>query len=1431
MTITTGDDLDRTTSGRFVRNLALSLSGGALITLLGASAAHAEDLSDAGTVSDGTGQAHSGDATAVGNQSGTNSTQTVTVSGNLGTIQVINQRANVSNVGAAVSNTGGNIAIGNGSVNTASGEQTGASGLGPASNTGTAANSSNGSAAISTGDASSVGNRSNTTINQTANGSAHGLLGGILVINQDANVLNSGVALANSGGNIAAGNGSNNTAGLVQDANSAAGIAANSGKATNNSDGKATINTGNASATGNQSETNIVQSATGSAGGALGGLVIIDQNSFVANVGIAASNTGGNAAVGNVADNGDGGLFPGDQGAFLEQGIGNDVDPDIIGVASNNGEASNWSDGSAGITTGNASAVGNQSKTNVTQNANSDIEGPGGGAIISQGSNVLNIGLAAANSGLNAAVGNASNNYADVDQTAPSSGGLDVGVVGNFGLASNSSDGSADVHSGDAWANGNVAENNVSQTAVAEGGAFQLLPQVNSVQNIGASVANSGLNAGIGNVSQGDAFVEQNAELPADAIGIGVIGNFGMASNSSDGSAHITTGNAVATGNDSKTTIGQTIDPTGLILPTQLAVVTNAGVGIANSGGNVAVGNVSNNTADAGDQSAEIGTEGNVAPTIIAGTIVASNNGEASNSSDGAASVRTGNATGTGNSSETWVEQGSTGAIDGAGFILNTQVAAVQNTGLGVGNSGANLAVGNASVNDADIEDQTAEIASDNDDVGSVNVLAGIITAANNGTASNSSDGSASIATGNAEGWGNKSQTHLRQSEGGTISGLGGIINTQAADVVNSGVGLGNSGGNVAVGNISQNAVDLDQKASIGSDNSPDVDDIDIVGTFITATNNGTASNTSDGTANITTGDAMGTGNVSQTELTQATGGDVSGLGMVLNTQLGGVINNGLGVANSGGNVGIGNASLNGDPRGGASADLEQTAEIGSDNDLDPGDVSIIAFGPITASNSGEASNTSDGQADVITGGAQGQGNVSSTFLNQDPDSSVDGAGLVIGTQVAGVANVGVGIANSGLNAAVGNAAGQFDFFQGSDASAQAEQTARVGSGNDDTDDLDIVALGAITASNAGTASNSSDGTAKVKTGGALATGNASATNLTQAQSGTVSGLGLVAPTQVAGVANIGIGVANSGLNAAVGNLSANQATLTGDDAERQSADIVSGETDPTSFLALGPITAANSGEASNSSDGEACVCTGAAFASGNVSSTTLTQDLNLSTGGGLVILTEAGGVLNAGVGLANSGLNLAIGNISQNDATTIQDATINDALLPIALAQTAHNGGTASNKSDGAGKVATGNAKGTGNQSTTNFAQAADVDSALAVSSITGGTTNAGLGLANAGLNLGVGNASRNSATLEQDADGSGIVSNDGEATNDSDGDATIGDPSKCDDVPGGEKTPEKPGTPGLPRTGGPIEAEAAIALMLLLVGFGLRRKGQSLA
>src|SRR5690606_26593230 len=159
--------------------------------------------------SDGAGSTGTGDATAVGNQSGTNSTQTVTVSGNLGVIQVINQKANVSNVGVGVANTGGNIAIGNASSNNATAGQTGDGGVtGGASNNGTAANNSNGSALINTGNASATGNQSTTNLVQEAHGNAQVALGGILVINQAAPVNHFGVAAANSGGNVGVGNAS-----------------------------------------------------------------------------------------------------------------------------------------------------------------------------------------------------------------------------------------------------------------------------------------------------------------------------------------------------------------------------------------------------------------------------------------------------------------------------------------------------------------------------------------------------------------------------------------------------------------------------------------------------------------------------------------------------------------------------------------------------------------------------------------------------------------------------------------------------------------------------------------------------------------------------------------------------------------------------------------------------------------------------------------------------------------------------------------------------------------------------------------------------------------------------------------------------------------------------------------------------------------------
>ncbi|MDQ2649035.1 MAG: hypothetical protein M3Z03_05735 [Actinomycetota bacterium] len=1488
----------------------------------------------AGTASDGAGSTGTGDASAVGNQSGTNSTQTVTVSGNLGVIQVINQQANVSNVGVGVANTGGNIAIGNASTNNATAGQTSDGGVtGGASNNGNAANGSNGSALINTGNASAVGNRSNTNLVQEAHGSAQGTLGGILVINQDATVNNVGFAAANTGGNTAVGNTSNNGAGLLQESTSDGSLANNNGAATNDSNGKAVINSGNASATGNKSDTHIVQKASGSAGGSMGGLMIIDQDAFVLNAGIAAANTGGNTAVGNdsFSEANVGGLGAGSPQLATLTGAGGD-----IGVASNNGEASNWSDGNAIITTGDAGAVGNDSRTRVDQSANGTINGAFGGSVITQDSNVVNAGVAAANSGLNQALGNGSVNFADANQEASGDGFDDVGVVGNFGKASNASSGTGAVHSGGAFAAGNRSQTDVSQTAETTGGAFNLQTQGNAIVNVGLGAANSGLNAGVGNVSFNEAGVAQSADLladgdPADGVGVGVIGQFGLASNDSDGTGTITTGDASAVGNDSETALSQEIDPNGIAVQTQIATVVNAGVGVANSGGNVAIGNFSSNAAAAGVAGADAGialeplpSTGPLPPITVNGiegveqlfnpfiqealdevgpyfaplgalgggaipvgdataslgqlpenpldllqdagnylrdqfrapgtslpnhpdavndggvnasatddatltqgatidltgdldadTLVMANNGEASNASDGTATIHTGNAAATGNRSSTVLGQESNASIDGLGAVINTQVAGVANVGVGVANSGLNAAIGNAAQSSA-VADQTATLGGG---------ITGDITATgpvivnNSGTAANASDGNAAVWTGHAAGAGNNSGTELTQSANGEINGLGIGINTQAGGVLNAGLGVANSGLNLAVGNASNNEAALVQEANV-------VPDGDLTAGSIVVSNAGEASNASDGTAGIITGNAEGTGNTSETRFRQEVDATVDGGGAVINTQLGGVANLGLGVGNSGLNAGVGNISNNdvgpdlGDPG------LDQVANVIPDGDLTVGLDTPLGFlgQPLTVSNAGEASNASDGTALLRTGNAQGQGNVSATAFGQHADGTIGegGLGVVPNFQVGAVVNAGAGIANSGVNLGIGNAAGTLD---GDENLARVDQVSTAGGGGD----LDVI--GPLTVTNNGRALNSSDGTAKVHTGGALATGNASATNFSQAVLGDVDGLGLVVGPQIGFVANVGVGVANSGVNASVGNLSSNSAFL-GADAPQTAEAAPAGD-----LTVVGPLTVGNNGEASNTSDGFACTCTGNAVASGNVSTTSLNQYLDIGVDDGLSVVPTTGVILNAGFGVANSGVNLAVGNISGNVATTDQLATLDPgAPDPLVGPQTVVNSGGAKNASNGTGKVGTGNANGAGNISTSDLTQAIAVDGAGAFASVNGGITNVGAGVANSGINLGVGNASTNVADLDQTANGVGTVSNNGEASNSSDGFGGVGDPNCEDKVPtptppAANPTPDKPGIQSLPKTGGPLEVEAALGLMLLLAGFGFRRVSKRLS
>jgi hypothetical protein len=213
----------------------------------------------------------SGDATAVGQVAQTTIRQRVAV----GTGERAAQHTTVVNVGVGVANTGLNVAIGGGSTTTT--------------------RSTN-------GDAIAVGNITSTTLDQRAAGIASGAAS--LTIDQRAFVVNFGVALANSGGNVvnAADNARNPNDGAVARSlwavlaplmrTPAVPVVPNSGGA------PGSIATGTAVAVGNAASTDVLQSATGAVVGS--GSAEAHQATMVGNAGLALANTGLNASVGGL---------------------------------------------------------------------------------------------------------------------------------------------------------------------------------------------------------------------------------------------------------------------------------------------------------------------------------------------------------------------------------------------------------------------------------------------------------------------------------------------------------------------------------------------------------------------------------------------------------------------------------------------------------------------------------------------------------------------------------------------------------------------------------------------------------------------------------------------------------------------------------------------------------------------------------------------------------------------------------------------------------------------------------------------------------------------------------------------------------------------------------------------------------------------------
>ena len=242
--------------------------------------------------------------------------------------------------------------------------------------------------------------------------------------------------------------------------------------------------------------------------------------------------------------------------------------------ATNDSDISNDSDGTAVIETGDANAVGNISDTEINQTA--------AGGNVDQDAAVVNQGTAEANTGDNTAIGNNSVNVVENRQSAVASdaGTTTTGTIpghnnaSNTSSASNTSNGTAAIETGDADAVGNVSDTEVNQTADATGGFFGGgVDQDAAVANVGDANANTGGNTAIGNNSTNVASNDQTAVAVGDngvvdpccpqPEGANAAGNTSTAANTSDGTAAISTGDADAAGNISETAIGQNASVTG----------------------------------------------------------------------------------------------------------------------------------------------------------------------------------------------------------------------------------------------------------------------------------------------------------------------------------------------------------------------------------------------------------------------------------------------------------------------------------------------------------------------------------------------------------------------------------------------------------------------------------------------------------------------------------------------------------------------------------------------------------------------------------------------------------------------------------------------------------------------------------------------------
>jgi hypothetical protein len=358
----------------------------------------------------------------------------------------------------------------------------------------------------------------------------------------------------------------------------------------------------------------------------------------------------------------------------------------------------------------------------------------GTGTNTNQDAEVTTTGGAVANTGTNAAGANGTGTGAP---TTP--GGSTAGV-----------------NSGPANGQGTV-DNNISQevnATVTENGRVVVV-QVAIIVNIGIGVAGSG----------GNTAGSPSAQPPVPTSSVGtIVGSNPAGAGTGPTPAQIISGGSNATGNTGTTQVTQSIVLTGNDVAQQLAAVLNIGVGVANSGLNYALAAVSSNNAGA--------------PSSV--TFV---------TMGGGANITAGPASALGNRSTSAVFQVVTVSASGDGVLLVIQRAIIVNFGLALANSGLNVAGGGA-LTGAVPDTQAAQqlllaLLSANpaalDDVGSGGSLA-------------------TIQSGGAHAIGNDTATGIHQQVTGSVTGDQTAQAIQDAWVGNFGVGVANSGGNVAGG-------------------------------------------------------------------------------------------------------------------------------------------------------------------------------------------------------------------------------------------------------------------------------------------------------------------------------------------------------------------------------------------------------------------------------------------------------------------------------------------------------------------------------------------------------------------------------------------------------------------------------------------------------